>query len=599
VADPAVWGVAPGYEDYDHQWRDAPPSTVQAVLEAMGAGGAGPPEPRAWVVTAGSPVDAEGPWALETEDGGGDQGAGLLPPDTPLGYHVLRRPGRPAVRLVVSPGRCWLPDGLSAWGWAAQLYAARSRESWGIGDLADLRRLGSWAASSGAGMALVSPLHASVVGAPQQPSPYFPSSRCFRNPIYLRVEEAPGAAEARLDLIALSAQGKALNADRRIDRDAVWALKLAALERLWERFGGDPAFDRYCDDEGPALAAYATWCAMAEEQRRPWTEWPAGLRSPDSAETLAFVDGNRRRIRFHQWLQWLLDRQLYEAGAEIDLVHDLAVGVDPGGADAWLWQGCFATGMRVGAPPDEFNVDGQDWGVPPFDPWKLRAAAYEPFIRMVRAGMRHAGGLRLDHVMGLFRLFWVPPDREPAEGAYVAYPWQDLLRIVALESHRARAYVVGEDLGTVEDSTRERLAAAAVLSYRLLWFEESPPSEFPVDALAAVTTHDLPTVAGLWGGADGASMAAARERLREWGDLSPGASAAEAVEAAYRLLAAAPSRLVTATLEDALLVEERPNIPGAADRPNWSVALPKPLEELEVNNCAAAIARALSRRASS
>jgi 4-alpha-glucanotransferase len=459
-------------------------------------------------------------------------------------------------------------------------------------------------------MVLLNPLHAVVPGVPPQPSPYFPSSRCFRNPIYLRVEEVPGAADHG-DLAALAAAGRALNRERRIDRDKVWKLKLGALEQLWDRFraaGGEREFDLYCDAQGDALLIFATHCALAEHHRSPWTQWPAEVRRPDAPAVAGFARRHRDRVEFHQWLQWLIERQLATAGAEIDLMQDLAIGVDPAGADAWQWQDCLALDVRVGVPPDEFNTQGQDWGLPPFDPWRLRLALYEPYIRTLRAGFRAAGGLRFDHVMGLFRLFWIPNGASPAEGTYVRYRWEELLDILALESERAGAYVVGEDLGTVEQSVREELAARRVLSYRLLWFEEEPPPRFPVQALAAVTTHDLPTIAGLWSGADldeqrafdlnpnEESTAEICSKLMEWTDLTGSEAPDEVVERTYRLLAEAPSHVVTAALEDALGITERPNMPQTLDeRPNWSLALPVPLEEIETDERAAAIARALNR----
>jgi 4-alpha-glucanotransferase len=289
-------------------------------------------------------------------------------------------------------------------------------------------------------------------------------------------------------------------------------------------------------------------------------------------------------------------------------MQDLAIGVDPGGADSWIWQDVLAPGISVGAPPDEYNTQGQDWGLPPFDPWKLRDVAYEPFIETVRAGFRHAGGLRFDHVMGLFRLFWIPEGSSAKHGTYVRYPSDALLDILALESVRAGAYVVGEDLGTVEPSTRETLRDRNVLSYRLVWFEGEPPRSFPTQSLAAVTTHDLPTVAGLWSGADleaqrergmkpnEASTAELRDRIQRWTGLPSDAPVTDVTRRVHELLAEAPSMLVTATLDDALDVEERPNYPGTMDETNWSVALPVPLEEIESDPRAAAIARTLSAR---
>ena len=277
-----------------------------------------------------------------------------------------------------------------------------------------------------------------------------------------------------------------------------------------------------------------------------------------------------------------------------------------GGADAWAWQDVLASGVSVGAPPDAFNSSGQDWGSPPLVPWRLQAADYEPFVQSIRATMAGAGGLRVDHVMGLFRLWWVPADGSAAEGAYVRYPHEDLLDIVALESHRAQAIVVGEDLGTVEEGVREAMAEHGVLSYRLLWFEDDEPAAWPTEAMAAITTHDLPTVAGLWTGAD---MAEQREHgtgtdeelergrtslLEHLSDVPEGASPAEAVEAAHARLATAPSVLLSATLDDALAVERRPNMPGADDRPNWRLPLPVPVEALAGHAGVQTVARVLA-----
>lgn len=617
---PQAWGIAPGYRDFTGRWRGVPPATVEALLTAMGApgrAGLGPPglgdDDPVWVVPSGeAPPLPGGPWELRAEDGGTAHLDGALPPDLPLGYHELTasEDGRRRL-LVVSPGCCHLPPGLRTWGWAAQLYATRSKMSWGMGDLADLRRLAEWSRGLGAGLTLINPLHATVPGS-HQASPYYPSSRCFRNPIYLRVEEIPGAGWAELDLAGLAAEARALNAQRRIDRERVWKLKATALDRLWERFraaGGDPAFDRFRQDQGDALIGFATHCVLSEHLPGAWTGWPPQYRRPDSPAVARFAVEHADRVAFHQWLQWLTEGQLAVAGAGIDLMQDLAIGVDPCGADAWLWQDAMALSVRVGAPPDEFNTKGQDWSVPPFDPWRLRLCGYEPWVRTLRAGFRAAGGLRVDHVMGLFRLFWIPEGSGPVDGAYVGYRHHEMLDILALESHRAGAYVVGEDLGTVEDFMREELSARDVLSYRLLWFEPRRPKEWVEKALAAVTTHDLPTVAGLWSGADLAEQralglepneegsAAIRERLCRWTGARGDEPAGEVVAATYTLLSEAPSMILTATLDDAIAVEERPNVPGTIEeRPNWSLALPVPLEEIEQSESAAAIAAALGRR---
>lgn len=601
-----AWGVADGYEDTLGAWHDVSPSTRDAIHAAMG-----PPPPAApgpvRVLEPGAAFAVERPYRLRLEDGTSLTVDRALPPDVPLGYHDLEPlDGSTPVRLIVSPGRCPLPEGLHAWGWAVQLYATRSDQSWGIGDLGDLRRLGTWSASLGAGLALVSPLHAPIPVTPLQNSPYFPSSRRFLNPLYLCIEEAPGAADLGADLDRAAAQGRELNAGRRIDRDRIWRLKLDALGRLWRRFGGDADFDLFIKTRGASLHEFSVFSALSEHHSTGWTRWPAEFRRPEAPGVARFAAERAERVRFHQWLQWLLDRQLAGAGRALPLMHDLPIGVDPDGADAWTWQDVLATGATVGAPPDRYNSRGQDWGLPPFVPHRLRERRYEPFVETVRATLRHAGGLRIDHVMGLFRLFWIPRGAVPADGAYVRYPAEHLLAIVALESQRAGAVVVGEDLGTVEGGVRESLAARNVLSYRVTWFESDPPPRYPRLALAAVTTHDLPTIAGLWTGADLAEQQALglspnerapRElvrRLAELTGLPESAAPAAVIEATHGLLADAPSALVTATLEDALAVVERPNMPGTSlERPNWSIALPEPLERLQTHPLALAIARAL------
>jgi 4-alpha-glucanotransferase len=604
------WGIDRGYDDITGTWHDAPQSTVRAILDAMGADAESPPPgPPIWIVREGERLDVAGQWELHTEDGAIERVAGSLPAP-PLGYHRLYRANDGyGVRLIVTPGTCHRPEDLRVWGWAVQLYAMRSRASWGIGDLADLRRFGAWSAARGADLLLLNPLHAPVpVPGAQQTSPYYPSSRCFRSPLYLRVEDVPGAAAAGDRLTAAATAGRALLADRAIDRDTVLRLKLDILRTVFGSFVDHEDFDAFVAEGGETLRRFAVHCALAEEHGGDWRRWPADLRHPTTFEVREFAREHPAEVRFHQWLQWLIDRQLEAAGDTIGLMQDLAIGVDPGGADAWMWQDVLAPGISVGAPADEYNTQGQDWGLPPFDPWKLRDAEYEPFIETVRAGFRHAGGLRFDHVMGLFRLFWVPVSGSPKDGTYVRYPSGDLLDILALESRRAGAYVVGEDLGTVEWFVREELARRDVLSYRLLWFEPEPPRTFPVGALGAVTTHDLPTIAGLWTGADldaqrergmqpnVESTGELRRRVAGWTGVADDAPVTEVVQRVHALLAEAPSAIVTATLDDALGVEERPNYPGTTDGTNWSLALPMTIEEIEDDPRVAQIARVLDDR---
>jgi 4-alpha-glucanotransferase len=442
-----------------------------------------------------------------------------------------------------------------AWGWAVQLYALRSRESWGIGDLADLRRFGRWASASGASLLLLNPLGAQLPVHPYQPSPYFPSTRRYRNAVYLRVEDIPGAEDARLT--AERDAALALNGERLIDYDRVFELKMSALRKVFAAAPRPRGLATYVAREGSTLRDFATFDA----------EHAGGGAPPE----------------FFAWLQFHLDRQLARAAAEVGLITDVPVGFNPDGFDASRFRAFFAPHMRIGAPPDDFFQDGQDWGLPPIDPWKLDDARWAPFVDAIRGAARHAAGIRLDHVMGLFRLFWIPEGMSPAQGAYVHYPAHELLNLLADESRRAGAFVVGEDLGLVEPVVREKLQGKSSLSYRLVWFENAPPSEWPYDAVGAVATHDLPTIAGIWTRTDPESrLHPLRDRLVQLAHMPDDADPVDVAVAVYEHLARGRPRIVLASLEDALGVRERPNVPGTVDEfPNWRRALPVPLEEIE------------------
>ena len=610
------WGVDAGYWDVSGQWRTSPAESVERILATMGAHDGQPPAPPAVTVRLDHqlPPLPRGRIALE-------EGAELLvdgppPADLPPGYHRFEGDDGAQFSLIVSPGRCPLPE-RATWGFAAQLYATRSRGSWGIGDFADLRRIGSWSSGLGAGLVVVNPLHATAPVMPLQPSPYFAGSRCFFNPIYIAVEDIPGASRA-VDLERLAGEARNLNDARLIDRDAVWAIKSEVLAGIFEdqaRSGFPEAFARYRASRGETLDRFALYCALSELHGGRWNEWPERYRHPDSSEVKRFAastDG-ARRATFHSWLQWLAEIQFSAAASsfapgDVGIVADLAVGVDGAGADGWMFQDVFAQGMEVGAPPDEFNTRGQNWALLPFDPWRLRSAAYVPWIESLRSGLRSAGGVRIDHVMGLFRLFWIPSGSDPADGAYVRYPHHDLLNILALEAYRAGACVVGEDLGTVEDSVRADLSDRDVLSYRVWWFEREPTQSWPKRALGAVTTHDLPTVAGVFDSSDldaqrrlglnpnEDSSMQLRERLLDITGCTDASEPAEVVERAYEDLSHAPCVLLAAGLEDALAVADRPNMPGTLDEwPNWRMALPFSIEEIENHPLPAAIAAHLNR----
>ncbi|WP_435747227.1 4-alpha-glucanotransferase [Nocardioides sp. SYSU DS0663] len=586
-SDPDPWGIQQDWLDADEQAQHSSDATVARLREVIGE----PPadlEERAPVVTR--PGRSTGlRTTVACEDGSTRELDDVVPDDFPLGYHRTAE-GR---RLIVSPGRCHLPQE-QAWGWTVQLYGARSRRSWGIGDLADLRTLREWTESLGGGFLLVNPLHAVAPTVPQESSPYLPATRRFRNPVYLAVEDVPGVEDA--DLERHDAELAALRAADRVERDASWTLKRAVLRAVFERTGAasDPAFVSWRSGAGDALQGWATWCALADEHGPDRLRWPAEVRTEDAPGVASYAAAHADEVAFHAWLQWLLDRQLRDATGSTTVLQDLPIGVSGSGADAWAWDDVLATGVTVGAPPDLLNSVGQDWGSPPFVPWRLRMAEYEPFIESIRGTIAGAGGLRIDHVMGLFRLWWIPAESGATDGAYVRYPADDLLDIVALESHRAGAVVVGEDLGTVEPGVREALAERGILAYKVLWFEDEPPAEWPAGALAAVTTHDLPTVAGLWTGSDVDDQLAASdmaeadvrkgrldllERLRRDG-LAEDAPVEDAVAEAYRQLGTAPSLLLSVALEDAVAEERRPNVPGTTERDNWRIPLGVPLEEL-------------------
>jgi 4-alpha-glucanotransferase len=608
------WGIEKTYEDAAGKLQEVSDEAVAAIRKAMGR----PPDPvRSWfdepvkVIRQGRSLPLPSAAELRLEDGTSRQLRGQLPADLPIGYHdiIPSSHSGTSVRLIVSPGRCHLPSGLRIWGWSAQLYATRSRQSWGMGDLADLRLLTRWAQGLGAGMVLINPLHATAPVLPQEASPYSPSSRRYLNPLYLRIEDLPGAGRLEQDLERLAALGRALNEDRLINRDQVFRLKQEALQLLWPRFEGDPEFERFRATGGLSLQQFAVFCALAEQHGADWRQWPPDYRRPDSRELQHFAESHHDRVRYHEWVQWLLNQQLTRAAESVPLLQDLPVGFSPDGADAWVWQDLIAANMTVGAPPDLHSAEGQDWGLPPFTPHKLREAKYEPFIQTIRAVLRHAGGLRIDHVMGLFRLWWVPQGRKPKGGAYVRYPVDEFLAILAIESQRAGAIVVGEDLGTVEQGVRETLADQNVLSYRLLWFEDQPPSDYPEKALAAVTTHDLPTLVGVWTGADletqrhigikpdRAGSELFQKKLLETSGLKSDADVTVAITKTFEQLAKAPSMIVMAELEAACVAAERPNMPSACGKyPNWSLALPFTLEELTSAELPRRLAQILRRQ---
>ncbi|MFE1835884.1 4-alpha-glucanotransferase [Streptomyces sviceus] len=563
---------------------------------------------------------------ITTEQGETRAAADQLPP----GVHRLTATapdGRTAdAHLIVAPPRLPAPPGRS-YGLLVQLYSLLSHRSWGMGDLGDLAELTSWAGRAlGAGFVQVNPLHAAVPGAPTDPSPYRPSSRRFPDPVHLRIEDIPEYAQVadsdRLRALRERAgrlRESVLEKGALIDRDAVWELKREALELVREVLlgpGRRAAYADYLAEGGQALEDHATWCALAEARGSDWRGWPPGLRDPRSAETARARGELMDRVDFFSRLAWLTESQLgaaqrtaREAGMPVGVVHDLAVGVHPEGADAWAQQAYFAAGMSVGAPPDAFNARGQDWGLPPWRPDRLAESGYAPYRQLLRALFRYAGALRIDHVMGLFRLWWVPQGQPPTEGTYVRYDAEAMLAVLVLEASRAGAVVIGEDLGTVEPGVREALRERGVLGTSVLWFERDwegdgrplPPERWRADCLATATTHDLPPTASRFTGEhvelrDGLGLltrpldeerAEAAADTGEWlellarlgllhgtgGGADPSSEEAQ-IQAVHRYLLNTPARMVGVWLPDTVGDRRPQNLPGTWDQyPNWRLPI--------------------------
>ena len=551
-------------------------------------------------------------------------------PALPVGRHIVRRDDAPDAPcwLTIAPRRAFLPAMLAAggqaFGVAAQLYALRGQADQGIGDFTVLADLAAATAREGGAAVVINPLHALFAADRGRASPYQPNDRRFLDPIYLAVA------------LGDDALARALSGGAAVDYPAVWAAKSAVLEQRFANFGATAPSDfaQFVADGGGALLRFAIFEAIAES--RPgehWRDWPVGLADVTSPAVQAFAQVNQGRVRYHQYLQYLCDRQLGEAargaraaGLTVGLIRDLAIGAAPDGAEVWAQPEMFVGGVSVGAPPDPLALSGQIWGLPPLNPHGLARSGFGAFAGLLAANMRHAGGLRIDHVMGLKRLFWVPDGADGKDGAYIAYPFKDLLGQLTLESSRARCLVVGEDLGTVPEGFREPLAAADVQGYRVLFLERAgldfnPPAAYPANALACVSTHDLPTFIGWWEAADLTERhalgiipadgldAALAIRAEEKAallqalvaeDLLP-ADAADAPPPADRIMAAAhgfvarsPAALVMAQTDDLAAERVAVNLPGTSiERPNWRRKIAMPVPDLLKTPTAQAIFDAL------
>ncbi|GAA4956781.1 4-alpha-glucanotransferase [Actinoplanes utahensis] len=614
VALAEAHGVATRYENWQRQETEVAAESVIGVLGMLGVDAgtpaavreslaaarrrdAGDRLPGTIVLRTGDVRELPAPAELTLEDGRVRR-VDRLPADLPLGWHRLRCRDQ-EVTLVVVPVE--LPEPPDTWGWMVQLYTLHSAGSWGLGDLGDLRDF--VAGSAGAGMVVLNPLHAITPVRPVPASPYSPSSRRFANLLYLRVADTAEYRRASPDVRdRVDALRPEPPADGLIDYQAVFAAKLAALELLW------PLADAVDLDRDPGLTDFARYCVLAEEHGPDWRTWPAGVRRPDAP---ASRELRGDRVAFHVWIQDLLEAQFDAAGEAardmpVGIVHDLAVAVEPGGADGWLLQDVLAMEARTGAPPDAFNQLGQEWGGVAWRPDRLVETGYAAYRDMLRRIFRHARGLRVDHVAGLWRLWWVPAGLGPANGTYVHYDPEAMLGILALEAYRAGAVVIGEDLGTVMPVVTEGLQRTNMLGSAVLWFTRDdeggyrPSAGYPRNALASVSTHDLPTAAGFLVGEqvevraelgqlagpveqERASWAKDRDllldRLRTEGLLA--ADDDDPVVAMHEFLARTPCRLVAASLHDVLLERRQPNLPGTFDEyPNWRIPLGPDLTEV-------------------
>jgi len=561
------------------------------------------------------------------------------------------------MRLIIAPRQCYIPPPLEAhqrlWGLALQLYSLPSDRNWGCGDFTDLGRIVEWAGKElGAGVIGLNPLHALRNTAPYHISPYAPYSRLYLNELYIDLDQLPEwheSEEAQQQFLDPEFQAalQALRQTRQVDYNAIATAKRTMLDLAYSTFiveaysGEEPhlqpnterarRLERFIQSEGTPLELYATFQTLEEERRliqstsTTWHDWPKQFLMPGQP-VHEYAKRHRKRIRFFQYIQWVAREQLNEIqrtaeqlAMPIGLYHDMALGADRNGAEAWIYQSVLALGADCGAPPDSFAPEGQNWGLPPINPHALHSNGYELLIQLLRNNFRSGGAIRLDHVMAFFRLFWIPRGRPASEGTYVHYPFEDLLAIVALESVRSHTLVIGEDLGTVPDWVREQLAKARVLSYRVFYFERhadgamKPPGHYPAQSLAVTTTHDLPTLAGFWSGEDlqvrsrlGAFHddtahrqaweerqrnkarilnALQHERLLPTGvteDLATApAMTTELCHAIHLYLARTPAYLVLANLEDGLGELSQTNLPGTIDsHPNWTRKYSIPVDHM-------------------
>ncbi|HUQ12209.1 MAG TPA: 4-alpha-glucanotransferase [Steroidobacteraceae bacterium] len=631
------------------------------VLLEQGGGRTG--EVRAWSLPERGAWQRDGRWFMLRDL--------PLPEDLPPGYHTLEieleHSGSERCPLIVAPDRAHQPAELAGggrlWGVAAQLYTLRSEHNWGIGDFTDLAELLRLASAAGAGFVGVSPLHAMFPSDPMLYSPYSASSRHALNVMFIDVNAVPDVrasarAQALIATRVFTARLKQVRAATRVDYGGVAALKLPVLEAAWQLFREKhmaehtpraSQFREFLHERGEPLRLHALFDALDRHFRKTlgtdagWQNWPREYHDPVGEPAQKFARDHAADVEFFLYLQWLAAEQLSavrhlarELHLGVGIYGDYAVGVNASGSETWSDQALYCMGAAIGAPPDPLGVAGQEWGIPPQDPRQLRRAAYAPFTALVRASMRNCGALRLDHVMALFRQWWVPRGFKSVDGGYVHYPLEDLLGVVALESHRNECLVVGEDLGVVPDEIRRALPQFGVFHYKVVMFEQRdgefvPPREYVRPALATVTTHDLPTLRGWWTGHDidlweklgfyadssvgvAARAERTRERLRllralrreglwpedhsvETHDTAPPAPAysPELAHAVHLYLGRSEAALVTVQLEDMIGMLEPVNIPGtSSEYSNWTRRMTESAREIFARDDVRELAAAMS-----
>jgi 4-alpha-glucanotransferase len=647
--------IEPQYYDYWGNRIETSESTREALLAAMGAAGEVEAKanglPPVIVVREGESPPAQDDRVGTVRLESGETFHGALS-SLPLGYHELRVDAgkhEQKCALIVVPTQCYASPEMAdarVLAISTQLYALRSRRNWGIGDFGDLRAFARMTGRAGAHAVGLNPLHELHPSNPQAASPYSPSSRRFLNVLYIDVEKVAEFGESesacsRLKNATFRKRLQELRDTKLVDYAGVAEVKLEILAELHEAFvqghygrAGDKrtrAYGSFVRAGGASLERLATYETLAEFFRRRdsrcygWLDWPREYRSPVSAAVTAFACEHRRRVDFYIYLQWLASQQLTAATtasrrARVAFYCDLAVGVERNGADVWSDQSALVADASLGAPADPLNTLGQNWGLAPFSPIALRRRAYEPFVALLRANMRYAGVLRVDHVMALRRGFWIPRGAPASEGAYVTYPFDEMLGVLALESVRNRCAVVGEDLGTVPEGFRERMHEARALSSRIFYFQREwnggayyAPQEYPRVAASSIGTHDLPTLAGWWTGDRNAAEDRFRDRFlvidaferagvldteaaqRLRADAQAGGSlnaVAELIAAAHRFLSHTPSMLAVVAIEDVLHETGAVNVPGTFDEhPNWRRKRSLLLESIEADGRLAQTAR--------